>query len=598
MKRLKSPFRKKENLWKSKFLFQNLFHDIFNYFLGLPCHLIAVDHPETWHIMTNVVSKPSPLDYENAQDHWNDRIRYNQKAFQKVIRGQKPVCFPYQGLYGLFVPLVEQKKCKAILQAGVFLKNLPAESDLIRQWKRLTGRNPKTRDQDFLGYARTVLETPVFNEKVLRALQEIMELYAGLLAGTQDWEKAYQRMNELRRLVFARELWHRFWVDWVALQKKFFRPPQYAGRLLEWEKEELGLTRFPTTLLAVKRESTGREFSDLFAAGQLQREAFQAAHELEESIAYPLRHYGSVVLTSAKPGQSPALEKLEIRGKAEALARRLSEKFKCRILIGVGRTSPRGAELNESYHEAVAALHLAETQNRPLVFYGDLIEKPNPESSLRRSPAGLIRSLSEEGNERSGAHRRRFVEAVLMGTRGKPEGTRRYFLEALHRLMEQLEERKAIEAPVLADLGAEIEDRLESAPSLNEMVERFEGALESLIPFLTRPAAGEKMIRLHRAQETVEGSLQKPWTLPVIARQFGFSNSVFSREFTRFAGSPFSEFLLTQRLEKARRLLLDTTLPLSPISEACGFQSTNYFLQVFKRKTGKSPNKYRQNPNA
>jgi len=249
----------------------------------------------------------------------------------------------------------------------------------------------------------------------------------------------------------------------------------------------------------------------------------------------------------------------------------------------------------DSYHEAVAALHVAETSSQPLVFFGDLPGKQEREFSLRKAPAELVQTLVEEGNLRTAIHRRRFVEKVLMGTRGKGEATRRYFLEALHRLMETLEKRQAIEPVLMDDLESGIEEELESAPSLNEMVERFERSFEKLTPFIDRPAAGEKMIRLRKAQEMILSSLERTWSLPAVARQFGFSTTAFSREFSAFAGQPFSDYLLAQRLEKSKRMLLSTHLPLSHVSEACGFQSTNYFLQIFKKKVGKSPGKYRGN---
>ena len=181
-----------------------------------------------------------------------------------------------------------------------------------------------------------------------------------------------------------------------------------------------------------------------------------------------------------------------------------------------------------------------------------------------------------------------------MGTRGKDEASRRCFLEAIHRITEYLDGRGSVEPGLLKGLEVEIEEDMESAPSLNEMVERFERSLEKLTPFVDRPVAGEKMLRMRKAQESILASLEKAWTLPGVAKQFGFSRTAFSREFTQFAGQPFSEYLLAQRLEKTKRLLLTTRLPLSHIAEVCGFQTTNYFLQIFKKKVGQSPGQFRR----
>ncbi len=87
------------------------------------------------------------------------------------------------------------------------------------------------------------------------------------------------------------------------------------------------------------------------------------------------------------------------------------------------------------------------------------------------------------------------------------------------------------------------------------MVGRFETALELLLSFMESPASGDKYLRLRRASEAIARSLQEPSTLPVAARRFGFSVTTFSREFGRHAGMPFSDFLLSRRLEKAKTLL-------------------------------------------
>jgi AraC-like DNA-binding protein len=83
------------------------------------------------------------------------------------------------------------------------------------------------------------------------------------------------------------------------------------------------------------------------------------------------------------------------------------------------------------------------------------------------------------------------------------------------------------------------------------------------------------------------------WTLPLAARKFGVSKTTFSREFTRYIGLPFSEFLLMQRIEKARRLL-GSEMPIKEVADACGFQSATYFQQIFKRKAGLPPGAFRK----
>jgi LacI family transcriptional regulator len=49
------------------------------------------------------------------------------------------------------------------------------------------------------------------------------------------------------------------------------------------------------------------------------------------------------------------------------------------------------------------------------------------------------------------------------------------------------------------------------------------------------------------------------------------------------------------RLERAKRLLLESNLPMPKVAESAGFNTASYFAQVFRRKMGVTPAGYRAN---
>ena len=55
----------------------------------------------------------------------------------------------------------------------------------------------------------------------------------------------------------------------------------------------------------------------------------------------------------------------------------------------------------------------------------------------------------------------------------------------------------------------------------------------------------------------------------------------------------FSKKSSSRRLERAKRLLLETTYPISKVAEIAGFGSAGYFIQFFQKQVGKTPRKYR-----
>jgi AraC-like DNA-binding protein len=74
--------------------------------------------------------------------------------------------------------------------------------------------------------------------------------------------------------------------------------------------------------------------------------------------------------------------------------------------------------------------------------------------------------------------------------------------------------------------------------------------------------------------------------------------SYFSRKFKAVVGTNFKNYVIFARVGRAQQLLINSDLSLAEISNACGFQDSNYFSTVFKRIIGISPAKFRrQNSN-
>jgi len=79
-----------------------------------------------------------------------------------------------------------------------------------------------------------------------------------------------------------------------------------------------------------------------------------------------------------------------------------------------------------------------------------------------------------------------------------------------------------------------------------------------------------------------------------IAQECGLSPSHFARAFAISVGQPPHQWLLEQRVDRARQLLGDSTLPLSEIAIRCGFADQSHFTRVFSAKTGLAPGRWRR----
>jgi AraC family transcriptional regulator len=99
--------------------------------------------------------------------------------------------------------------------------------------------------------------------------------------------------------------------------------------------------------------------------------------------------------------------------------------------------------------------------------------------------------------------------------------------------------------------------------------------------------------RLRRAIEFMHDNYGRELALEEIAAAAYLSEYHFARLFKQITGATPHVYLANLRIEKARRLLIETTLPIIEIAAMVGYQSQSHFSKIFKSVTGITPRAYR-----
>ncbi len=99
----------------------------------------------------------------------------------------------------------------------------------------------------------------------------------------------------------------------------------------------------------------------------------------------------------------------------------------------------------------------------------------------------------------------------------------------------------------------------------------------------------------NQIQQILEEELHaSSFSLSVLAEKIGLSNGYLSRLFKQNFNMPYREYLLAQRINKAKILLIGSDKKIFEVSCAIGFEDPNYFSAMFKRETGYTPSGYRK----
>jgi AraC family transcriptional regulator len=83
-------------------------------------------------------------------------------------------------------------------------------------------------------------------------------------------------------------------------------------------------------------------------------------------------------------------------------------------------------------------------------------------------------------------------------------------------------------------------------------------------------------------------------SLDEMAQSIGLSTAHFARMFRKSTGEAPHQFVLRQRVERAKAMLRAPDARVLAVAVACGFKTQQHFAQVFRDVCGVSPTRYRQ----
>lgn len=117
--------------------------------------------------------------------------------------------------------------------------------------------------------------------------------------------------------------------------------------------------------------------------------------------------------------------------------------------------------------------------------------------------------------------------------------------------------------------------------------------LESLISSRTQPPNRMEQ-KLSTIREHLRDHFHEPVDWQELATRHGFSLTSFRRHWRADTGTSPGRFLSRLRLNAARRLLVETDLPIGEIALRTGFQDPLYFSRKFSKEFHISARQYRQ----
>jgi AraC-like DNA-binding protein len=95
-------------------------------------------------------------------------------------------------------------------------------------------------------------------------------------------------------------------------------------------------------------------------------------------------------------------------------------------------------------------------------------------------------------------------------------------------------------------------------------------------------------------REALDQNFENSLCIANLAKRCDLSTGHFARAFRQAFGRSFHRYVLEGKIQRAKRLLLDSTVPLSKVAIEVGYADQATFTESFTRVAGVSPGRYRR----
>ncbi len=514
--------------------------------------------------------------------------------------GRSQVYPCHVGLTDIAVPVVCEGRYLGTLFSGQVLTAPPTAEGFAAVSAALEGQPHIDMARLEEAYSRV----PVVTSAQLAEMVRMLEVFARYLGNA--WKRLeimseFQQMRERELALDRRELAE------MLLAGKVGGGASGSEQELARLARKVGLDRLPDRVLVLRMQSGQEDASGPLPAGPAGQGPAEAigshltlgrvAHMIESRCqSWPntlaaVITPGEMCIFTAQKSRTPAQERMLLEEMGQTLLRTARSQGMPLARIGISGLHQQSTELLRAYHEASSALDAGQST---VNWYELMPERDHqPSAALGR----VLKALQSADSSAISAAVREFLAA------GAPAATTTAQLQQARGLLTWACEHLARELATLGTSGVAVgaaKDRavqiIVGSPSSFALAEAFRSYVDQLrqqVVQLFSQREEKIVIETHRLVRELG---PEKVTIQDLARDLKLSAGHLGRVYSRTTGHTLEEYLIRQRLEMGKRLLLDPRLHVAEVADRCGFCNPAYFASVFKKYMHCTPRAYASQP--
>jgi AraC-like DNA-binding protein len=515
--------------------------------------------------------------------------------------GRSSVYPCHVGLTDIAVPVICDGKYLGTLFSGQVLTAPPSPEGFAFVRKALDGQS----HIDFARLEEAYYRIPVITTAQLAEMVRMLELFARYLANS--WKRleimtAFQQVRDREVALNRREL-----------TEKLFSGQTNNGGLRNLESlkalaRSVGLEELPDRVLVLRIEILVGDDVDTnlddpspsVPEDQITRRL--ALSRVAQAIEDRCQNWPNTLATVLAPGEICIFtnQKASNRGHerqfldeiAQNLLRSARFQSGLHARIGISASHAEPTQLLRAYHEAVSAI---ESGRSTLNWFETL---PQLQHQPSQSLSHIVNALKAADIPAINASLRDFLAAsapVGVTTINQLEHSRALFTWACEHLGTELNSLTPDAEPINRSRVHAIQLIMDASNPL-AMSNAFKAFIEELRLLVSRLFSHREQKIVNEVHRLVREIGPQKVTIQEIAKSLKLSAGHLGRVYSRTSGRTLEEYIIREKLEMGKRLLLDPRLHVSEVADRCGFCNPAYFAAVFRKYMHCSPRAYANQP--
>lgn len=503
------------------------------------------------------------------------------------------------GLTDIAVPVLCEGRYLGTLLSGQVLTETPTTEGFARVREALTGQ-PHI---DMARLEEAYFRVPVVTTAQVAEMVRIMEVFARYLANA--WKRLgmmseLQQMRERELALDRRELIEKL----LSGQAGSAACSMDSLRVLA---RNLGLERFPDRVLLLRLqdspERTPAETAPVRDTDPVSPETISSQLKLArvaQEIEDRYKSWSNTLTRAISPSEiciftsqrsrTSSHERLLLDDFAQALLRIARSHGLLAARVGISAQHREPGELLAAFHEAMSALRVSHSM---LNWFEAMPEhRQDPTQTFGR----VLKALQAGDAATMSAAVREFLSAAVpAGGVSNLEQARGLLTWACEHLTHEVADLGAGAQPIHAARERAVQIIMAS-PSSFVMAEAFRNLVEQLRQQVVQLFSQREEKIVTEIQRLIRETGPEKVTVHTLAKEMKLSAGHLGRVYSRTTGHTLEEYLILQKLEMSKRLLLDPRLHVAEVAYNCGFCNPAYFASVFKKHMHCTPRAYAKQP--